>query len=74
VIDSKEEGGCEPIIAAAVYSCGVTGVPRGGNFEVVRDEWRGNPVEYYVDSGKEKDARPRWVRRLPYRVFQQYSG
>lgn len=29
-----------------------------GNFEVVRDEWRGIPVEYYVERGKEKDARP----------------
>lgn len=29
-----------------------------GHFDVVRDEWRGVPVEYYVEKGLANDARP----------------
>ena len=29
-----------------------------GRFAVVRDDWRGIPVEYYVEAGREADARP----------------
>lgn len=29
-----------------------------GDFEIVRDEWRGIPVEYYVERGLGSDARP----------------
>lgn len=29
-----------------------------GHFEAVRDTWRGIPVEYYVEKGLAKDARP----------------
>lgn len=29
-----------------------------GEFAVVKDEWRGRPVEYWVPPGREQDARP----------------
>ncbi|MEW6234285.1 MAG: M1 family aminopeptidase [Candidatus Omnitrophota bacterium] len=29
-----------------------------GHFDIVRDDWKGIPVEYYVEKGLAKDARP----------------
>ncbi len=29
-----------------------------GKFDIVRDEWRDIPVEYYVEAGRKEDARP----------------
>ncbi|MFB3787889.1 MAG: M1 family aminopeptidase [bacterium] len=59
LVDSKEDGEWrtdhwKQKLPHAVYLVSLA----AGRFGIVRDEWRGIPVEYYVEAGKEADARP----------------
>lgn len=59
LVDSREDGEWrtdlwKQKIPHAVYLVSLA----AGRFGIVRDAWRGIPVEYYVESGKEADARP----------------
>ncbi len=46
-----------------------------GQFDIVSDEWRGIPVEYYVEKGRAEDARPSFGK-TPDMVefFSDYYG
>ncbi|RJP22965.1 MAG: hypothetical protein C4527_21165 [Candidatus Omnitrophota bacterium] len=46
-----------------------------GKFDVVKDEWRGVPVEYYVEKGRGADARPS-MGKTPEMIecFSNYYG
>ena len=59
LLDSKIEGGWKTDhwkqeIAHSTYLVSLA----VGHFDIVRDEWKGKPVEYYVEKGLAKEARP----------------